>query len=386
MLIIFCLSGLSVLAQTPNIRFNGFATLAYVRSDSEVDYYRAEPMNAGINDQGNMDRYSRYGLQLNVEMSPQTDFTIQVTGQGEHDYQDRYQPHVDWLYVRRQVTDNFQIKLGRLRMPNFLYSDTMLVGYTYPWLMPPDEAYMTVPISSIEALDLLYTMQIKDYTFQIQAGVGTGESWHEQNPSNGISTSIDWGNMKQSEYFQFQLSSDSLTARLGISHVLWDEVYVNANPDGSDLHYLKDAAVNFNSEGLRYDDQNFMFIMERTQFTVDETNLQNYYVNVVGVYATAGYYISPEWQAHLTYSTQQNYDIYINAVDKNKTFLIKHQNTKILGVRHELDQGVSLKLEYRSVEVPDETAEATGFANRGHFLGAVDGAVNMYGLGVDVVF
>jgi len=63
--------------------------------------------------------------------------------------------------------------MGRIKQPVFLISDYLEVGYAYPWIRPPAEAYSNMPVDSIIGVELLYQTNVGGLNLAFQPYFGS---------------------------------------------------------------------------------------------------------------------------------------------------------------------------------------------------------------------
>src|SRR5690606_30972602 len=90
------------------------------------------------------------GLQASSDLGENLSVTGQLVARGSTS-----DVKAEWLYLSYQFNPNLRINVGRQRMPLFLYSDYMDVGYAYHFQRPPTSVYLS-PINSIDAVSVLY--------------------------------------------------------------------------------------------------------------------------------------------------------------------------------------------------------------------------------------
>ena len=78
--------------------------------------------------------------------------TAQFLGKGAENFDAK----ISWAYLGYQINDNFSLKAGRQRLPYFLYSDFLDVGYAYHWIAPPQEVYELGGFDNIDGVNLEY--------------------------------------------------------------------------------------------------------------------------------------------------------------------------------------------------------------------------------------
>ena len=102
---------------------------------------------------------SRAGLQENVQLDNGLNFVGEATARlSPHQYGDLTP---DWLYAGYNLTPSWTLQAGRKRLPIFMYSDYVDIGYDYPWMRPPGDLYGW-QIDHYNGLNLLYNNTIAD--------------------------------------------------------------------------------------------------------------------------------------------------------------------------------------------------------------------------------
>lgn len=115
------------------IHFSGFARLVggYLDVDVEDVHYQ------GYNDSISFGQHSLFALQTDVELTETLSFTTQLLA---HTSATR-DSGVEWAYLSWRPSRNWNFKAGKLRTPFYLHSDTLDVGFSYPWIIPPQQVY-----------------------------------------------------------------------------------------------------------------------------------------------------------------------------------------------------------------------------------------------------
>lgn len=99
--------------------------------------YTADWGNAGVyRDNFSLKPESRAGIQLNYK--PTTDLSLvgQVVVRGTDST-----PNVQWAYGGYKFNKNWELQVGRKRIPLYYYSDFQDIGLSYPWVSTPPELY-----------------------------------------------------------------------------------------------------------------------------------------------------------------------------------------------------------------------------------------------------
>ncbi len=106
-------------------------------ADVNCPCYIADWSNKGVyNSSASFKPESHAGVQLQYTISPQFNIVGQVVIRGEDTT-----PNVTWAYANYKFNENWELHLGRQRIPLYYYSPFQDVGFAYPWLSPPPELY-----------------------------------------------------------------------------------------------------------------------------------------------------------------------------------------------------------------------------------------------------
>ncbi|AMM02876.1 MULTISPECIES: hypothetical protein [Pseudomonas] len=149
-------------------QFNGFGTAGLTHLGGE-DKGRSFGISGQTTDAWRGDQLSRLGGQLQYGLTDTLGVTVQGTLKPE---QDTWKGNLEWAYLSWKATEGLTVRVGRLRLPIYMYSETLDVGVTHPWLRLPDEVYSQVQLSNYEGADALYTVTtgIGSVTFQVAGG------------------------------------------------------------------------------------------------------------------------------------------------------------------------------------------------------------------------
>jgi len=163
-----CLASLPALAvEQGEYQFNGFGTVGvtHMGGESDLDY----GIQGQTNDGWRGDQLSKLAVQLRYGITD----TLSVTGQlGTKPVQDSWEAGPGNLYLAWQANDNLTLRGGRLGTPIYMYSETLNVGFSYPWLRLPEEVYSLVQLTSHDGGDVLYnrSTDIGTLSFQVAGG------------------------------------------------------------------------------------------------------------------------------------------------------------------------------------------------------------------------
>lgn len=147
---------------------NGFGTVGVSKMGGE-DKGRSYGSTSQVTDSWRGDSISRFGVQATYGLSDSVSATLQVTAKASGD---SWEVNPEWAYLSWDATDNLMVRAGRLRNPIYMYSETLDVSFTYPWLTLPEEVYGQVQLSNYEGADIVYTRQtdLGQLSTQVYAG------------------------------------------------------------------------------------------------------------------------------------------------------------------------------------------------------------------------
>ena len=155
-------------------RVNGFGTVGVTHLGGE-DASQSYGIMGQTTESWRGDQLSKLGGQLQYGLTDTVDVTVQTTIKPE---QDEWKANLEWAYLAWKATDGLTLRAGRLRSPVYMYSETLDVGFTYPWIRLPDEVYSQVQVSSYEGGDALYSLPLSfgSVNFQVAGGQATNRN------------------------------------------------------------------------------------------------------------------------------------------------------------------------------------------------------------------
>ncbi len=167
------LAGIALTAQAPagdDWRVSGFATFGAVTTgDSEANLFRSG-ISASGSDRVDFAVDSIVGLQVNRQFEHGTDVTAQVIAR--EDQAGSVEPRLAWAFARFTPMSNLQVRLGRMRAPFFMYSDSVWINYANIWVRPPLEVYGLNPFTDLDGADLIWRLDIGEADIEVRPYVG----------------------------------------------------------------------------------------------------------------------------------------------------------------------------------------------------------------------
>ncbi|MDD1823027.1 hypothetical protein LRP52_12565 [Photobacterium sp. ZSDE20] len=253
--------------------FNGFASLNMQVGNHNHGFMKSE-------NKVRFDEGSLFGLQGEFEVNESTSAVVQMVARGTE--KENWSPDIEWAFLSHKVTPNLTLRGGKLRLPLFMYSDYLEVGYAQTSVRVPSEVYGSVVLTSLTGGDVIYDMELEDSTLSFQGFVGSqklSSSKHSYNVdtqfddiAGGVINWTDDTWTLRAVYAQAVVSSDT-----------------NWNVDNKPLlnTIFKDEKAKFYGVGGRYENGNLMLVSEVTRTTVE-----GFYYDVDAAYLTAAYRVN----------------------------------------------------------------------------------------------
>ncbi|MBD3618321.1 MAG: porin [Chromatiales bacterium] len=353
-----------------NIRINGFLTAAATYADAD-SAYNIDLASDDVRFDG---RDNRLGLQIGADVNERMSFTLQLLARA---VPDNYNAEADWAFVGYQLTDDVQVRAGKVKFPTFLVSDYLEVGYAYPWIRPPQEVYSLNPITSLSGLDVLWYVPIGDNNLLIQPyfgnSSGTGFVTGMQGPViNTLDPTVNVGTEVDFEAKKLGGINVALSTAIGTFRAGYLTTEVSSDFAGG---LIDEDKASFASVGMNIDWNNFVGYAEWASRDQDD-GAEFGFPDQEAWYVTAGYRFGA-WLPSLTYASLAGGD----PDDANVELFDQEQTSVTLGLRYELAAGAALKFEATRVDVEDA---ATDY---GLFDGPLsEDSANIYSVALDVIF
>ena len=147
------------------VRFSGFARLVGGYLDAEDVHY------AGYDDTISFGQHSLFALQTDVDLTETLSFTTQLLAHASA----ARKSGLEWAYLTWRPSNRWNFKAGKMRTPFYLHSNTLDVGYTYPWIIPPQQVYTPYLFPDFTGLSAAYQFNIGDFDIETEAYWGNFE-------------------------------------------------------------------------------------------------------------------------------------------------------------------------------------------------------------------
>jgi hypothetical protein len=267
---------------------------------------------------------TRVGVQANVKFNDLFSFTAQVT-----DRADESAPQVSWAFLTYAFAPNWELTVGRKRIPLYYYSNFQDVGIAYPWVSPPPELYGW-EVNNYNGMSLRYSNSFAGY--RTTSSIFTGSETVLNDPyylsSSPDNVNASWKNIIGADT---EWTKDWFTARL---------VYLLANASSNDITSGATTAARVHSFGIALNaDFDDWFVL--SEFTADDrTYSTNYYVNAPAYSVGAGYRYGA-WTPFLNYGWY-----YENTNDLTQYPTPARYKRTSLTLRYDFNSSTALKVQW----------------------------------------
>ena len=144
----------AVTAAAADISLSGFATVGYARSDQSYNYGRF------VNDTGTLKRDSVLGVQMDARLNNEFSVTLQGKMAPSLKDDEGVAATVSWAFVSWRPSNDLLFRLGRMRVPLYLNSETTDVGTTFDFARLPTEVYSTSPTADFDGVSVAKTWSL----------------------------------------------------------------------------------------------------------------------------------------------------------------------------------------------------------------------------------
>lgn len=139
--------------------------------------YVADYPNIGVyDDQFDIGQESKLGIQTRATISDDLSATLQVMSRANNEYK----AEVEWLFVNYALDDDLELQAGKLRVPVYYFSEFMDVGYAYPWIRVPSDAY-SLDVTSFNGLQLNHRTYMGGVNFATTLYTGRNTPREQEN-------------------------------------------------------------------------------------------------------------------------------------------------------------------------------------------------------------
>lgn len=360
-----------------DLNINGFLSVgASMMDDNKVQI-------DGYDNQGGFKQDTILGLQVSKQVNDSTTVTGQLVSRGADDYN----TESAWAYASYAASDDLDLRMGRLRVPFYYYSDFLEVGYAYDWVRPPAEVY-AIPFSSVDGVDATYRFSLGNWDNSAQIYYGRfspSTSGVDLKNFTGLALSGQSGDLSlRASYHRLEIESDG-TGTFGATNaaavagieatraIITASGFTDAQVDNAKEDFtLSGQEIGFYGIAAGYDNGEYSAIAEYTQGFGDVPFLPT--ANSMLVKFAKRF---DTLTTHITYtSTENELDSGINEFIQENIIPAKDkQSSIIVGARYDYDDSSALKFEVQ--QLTEDMRPGAG---------EIDETGMLYSVAIDVVF
>jgi len=349
------------------LQISGFLTTMAVKGSNDLDTVYSN----GIATEELVwnSRNNHIGIQFANQINPQMKVAAQFISHGG-DANNSFR--ADWAYIDYSVLNNLRLRIGKYKIPQFIVSDYQEVGYAYPWVRPPEDVYATNPLVSLNGIDMLYILKLKNSKILIDLYYGEGSHNSFIQPATvdltgGLFDQSEKGkpinfDTRNSRGIAIKFVADTYSVRASYFDAT---VSADLGPEpGKQINELPGA---FGSVGFTMDVNDIIVYAEIIQRNTDP-GMAGAFPDQTAGYLTLGYCIN-KFLPTFTYSEIRP------GIDESP--LAIEEKSYALGFRYDILDSADIKFEALHV-VPKE-------GNHGLFNDPVEKG-NIYTVSIDVIF
>ncbi len=150
---------------------NGFGTVGLACFSNEDADFRHNSLSegAGATRTCDMGLDSKIGLQSQMYVNEYVELHLQGVSYKHSD--NSFDPGLTVASIIWRPNEEWRFRVGRFQNPNFIHSDSRLIGYTQPWVRPPREVYGSLPAYDVDGGDLYFLYQLDELTLTFNTGL-----------------------------------------------------------------------------------------------------------------------------------------------------------------------------------------------------------------------
>lgn len=145
---------------------SGFGTVGYAQSNKSYAYQQS------IDQNGTFNRDSVFGVQVDAQITPQWSATYQAKYAPSQQVDGQWDLTTSWAFASWRPNEDWLVRLGKLRVPTYLYSQYTDVGAVYDFVRLPVEVYAFTPSTDFIGVNVTrsWTLDAGDLSFDVYHG------------------------------------------------------------------------------------------------------------------------------------------------------------------------------------------------------------------------
>jgi hypothetical protein len=378
----FSLQKASGLGEDSRVQINGFISAGSLIT-TEPDNY-VIPNYGLVHNDLNYAAASRIGLQVTGNIIHNLAVVGQFVANGDNTAgRTPYNVTADWAYIRYYPRPDIQIRTGRFRLPTLFYSENAEVGYTYPWIVLPNEVYGIVPITNLNGASAIATYALGQSNWTVKAQPFYGSSFNRAAIYNTYNINIIPGtvfSLEQNNVYggsasvgnpYFEVRGSYMSYETTVTAPLLGGALCPNGIRSTECRLFNDVSSDFFSLGAKLDIDHFLLIGEYAH-----RNISAFFANLSSFYVMAAYQFRG-FMPNISYS-------YAGSSNSRSLFLLNGefpvaQDTWTLGLNYTVNTNLLAKMSLSAIQPLDGSY---GFFNSNPGRKTI----MMYGISLDAIF
>lgn len=378
--------------QSDMLDLSGFATLGVAVTDRNDTRFSRVGFDHPGDQNPDFGPDSVLGIQANWRFSPQAAAVLQVLSRESP--RGSYMPRPTLAFFSYQLDPALTVRLGRMRGPFFMFSDTIDVNYAQPWIRSPIEVYGLNPYVDLDGVDLLYRTRIRNVDIEVHPYFGSSRIDVFEDGESRLKGIIGMNLALSSGDLSIHAGYSSADQKLQWSDPLHDWLQGALRRTEGGVPFAEqmsgsDGRARFASAGFQWDNGRWLLIGEYARRKVSQ-----YANSAHGWYLTAGRRFGTVIP-YLTYARQIQDEAIVDsppppelgaAVDAFNASRNLAQRSLTAGVRWDFADNAALKAELMRAETADG-ASGSFYSFDTSTSALVRGrTVNVLSVSIDVTF
>ncbi len=157
--------------QPSSFQFSGFGTLGIVAVPDDGPRFKRVGIDHPGPENPDFGPDTVAGVQGSLRLNSTTNAVVQAVSR-ESPLGD-YNPHVTLAFLSHALTPSLTARIGRMRIPFFMVSESLDINYANLWVRPPVEVYGLNPFTDLDGIDFLYRTRIGKVDLELHPYLGT---------------------------------------------------------------------------------------------------------------------------------------------------------------------------------------------------------------------
>ncbi|MDR2260618.1 MAG: hypothetical protein LBE06_06735 [Azoarcus sp.] len=374
-------------------QISGFATLGMVATGSRDVRFIRPSVNHPGGENPDFGPDTVIGVHGDIPLGPRAALVLQAISR--ESTLGSFDPRASLAFVSYAVTPNVTVRMGRVRVPFFMLSETIDINYANPWIRPPTEVYSLNPFNELDGIDFLVRTGIGGVNIEIHPYYGSsilpiyqGGHSHLSN-TRGLNISVAAGPLTlfvghaESEFALKWSGNDFLALSAALNAVTPNAANILGKLSGND------GFSTFSALGAQWDDGRWLLIGEYTRlnsrrYTHDahawEVTVARRFGNFTPYLTLARHTEDEPVSTDTTGIAQIDGALRAFIASRNLS-----QRSVTLGTRWDFYRNTALKLEFNHARISGESW-GSFFARDPMNARMRDRSINTLGVSVDVTF